>query len=155
MAEKTTRVKKIEKIPKVKKAPESPRERERYFEAVGRRKRAVARLRLYPKKTNFEVNNKSLEEYFKTPRLSKRALEPIEKMKLPEKLGAIIKVRGGGPNGQADAIRLALARALVKFNAEFKKRLRKLGFLTRDARVVERKKYGLKKARRAPQWKKR
>lgn len=155
MAEKTTRVKKIEKTPRVKKAPGAPPKPERYFEAVGRRKRAVARLRLYPKKTNFEVNGKSLDEYFKMLRLRKRALEPIEKMKLLEKLGAIIKVQGGGPNGQADAIRLALARSLVKFNAEFKKKLRKLGFLTRDARVVERKKYGLKKARRAPQWKKR
>lgn len=149
-----------EKTPKTKKAKTSakaapPAKPERYFEAVGRRKRAVARLRLYPKKTNFEVNGKRLEEYFKTLRFRKRALEPIFKMKLLEKLGAVVKVRGGGPNGQADAVRLALARALVKFNPEFKKRLRRLGLLTRDARVVERKKYGLKKARRAPQWKKR
>lgn len=152
---KSTKAKKTVKISKPKKAEAVPIKKERYFEAVGRRKSAVARLRLYPKKTNFEVNGKSLEDYFKTLRFRRRALEPIHKMKLSEKLGAIIKVRGGGSNGQADAVRLALARALVKFNAEFKKKLRKLGFLTRDARVVERKKYGLKKARRAPQWKKR
>ena len=155
MTEKTIKIKKAPKMPKPKKTETASPKPERYYEAVGRRKSAVARLRLYSKRTNFEINGRSLEEYFKTPRLRKRALEPLEKIKLLEKLGGTIKVRGGGPNGQADAVRLALARALVKFNAEFKKKLRRLGFLTRDARVVERKKYGLKKARRAPQWKKR
>ncbi len=154
MVDKTPKIKKSTKAKTVKEE-KIPVKKEHYFEAVGRRKSAVARLRLYPQKSDFEVNGQKLEVYFKIARLRKRALAALEKMKIPEKLGAVIKVRGGGPSGQADAIRLALARALVKFNAEFKKKLRRLGFLTRDARVVERKKYGLKKARRAPQWKKR
>ncbi len=155
MAEEKPKIKKITKAKTIKDEKLSPLKPEHYFEAVGRRKSAVARLRLYPKKSDFEVNSQKLEDYFKIVRLRKRALEALEKIKIPEKLGAVIKVRGGGPSGQADAIRLALARALVKFNAEFRKKLRRLGLLTRDARVVERKKYGLKKARRAPQWKKR
>lgn len=154
MPEKKQKTKKTVVEKKIQKAPPAVKP-ERYFEAVGRRKSAIARLRLYPKRTDFEVNGQKLEAYFKIARLRKRSLAALEKMKIPEKLGAVIKVHGGGPNGQADAIRLALARALVKFNAEFKKKLRRLGLLTRDARVVERKKYGLKKARRAPQWKKR
>ncbi len=76
-------------------------------------------------------------------------------MKIADKLGAIVKVKGGGIVAQAGAIQLGIARALIKFNAEFKKRLRRVDMLTRDSRMVERKKYGLKKARRAPQWKKR
>jgi len=76
-------------------------------------------------------------------------------MKCPGKFGATIKVEGGGINAQAEAIRLGISRAMVQFNPNFKKRLRRAGFLTRDSRMVERKKYGLKKARRAPQWSKR
>jgi small subunit ribosomal protein S9 len=142
-------------IKRTNKAKTNTSRSERYFEAVGRRKTAVARIRLFSKKTTFEVNGKTLDDYFGVLRLRRRALEPLEKMKLLGRLGAVVKVVGGGITGQADAVRLALARALIKFNPEFKKRLRRLGFLTRDARVVERKKYGLKKARRATQWRKR
>lgn len=141
-----------ETIPAVK---EEPLKKERYFEAVGRRKTAIARVRLYTKKTGMEVNNQSFEKYFPIKRLQKKIFSPLEKMKISDKLGAVVKVKGGGINAQAEAISLGIARALIKFNFDFKKRLRRLGYLTRDSRMVERKKYGLKKARRAPQWKKR
>ena len=129
--------------------------KEKYYEATGRRKTAISRVRLYTKIKTFTVNEKPLEEYFKIVRLQKSAIEPIEKMKIADKLGASIKVSGGGSMAQSEATKLGIARALIKFNPIFKKRLRKLGFLTRDSRAVERKKYGLKKARKAPQWKKR
>ena len=80
---------------------------------------------------------------------------PLELMKIADRVGATIKVKGGGQNAQAEAIRHGLSRTLVLFNPEYKKRLRNAGYLTRDSRMVERKKYGLKKARRAPQWAKR
>ncbi|MBI3638195.1 30S ribosomal protein S9 [Candidatus Wolfebacteria bacterium] len=129
--------------------------KERYFEAVGRRKTSVARVRLFTKKTGIEINSRKPEEYFPIVHLQKKVVSPLQKMKIEDKLGAVIKVKGGGLTGQAEAIRLGISRALIKFNPEFKKRLRRFEFLTRDPRAVERKKYGLKKARRAPQWKKR
>ncbi len=151
----TETAKKTLRTTRIPKPQPAPAPKERYFEAVGRRKQSIARVRLFTKKAGIEVNDKSLEDYFPIPRLQKVAQSPIEKMKIADKLGAVIKVMGGGIAGQADAIKLGVARALVKFNPEFRKRLRRLGFLTRDARAVERKKYGLKKARRAPQWQKR
>lgn len=129
--------------------------KERYFEAVGRRKTAVARVRLLTKKTNIEINGKSIGDYFPILRLQKTVSAPLEKMKIADKLGAVIKVGGGGIKAQAEAIQLGIARALLKFNPEFRKRLLRIDMLTRNSRMVERKKYGLKKARRAPQWKKR
>ncbi|MDP3015043.1 MAG: 30S ribosomal protein S9 [bacterium] len=129
--------------------------KERYFEAVGRRKTAVARVRLFTKKIGIEINDKNLSDYFPILRLRKTVEAPLEKMKIADKLGAVVKVKGGGIMAQAEAIQLGIARALIKFNAEFRKRLRRVDMLTRDSRMVERKKYGLKKARRAPQWKKR
>jgi len=144
---KSKKVKKSEEVSEVKP--------ERYFEAVGRRKTAIARVRLFTKKAGFEVNGKDFQKYFSISRLQKKVTAPLEKMKIVDKLGAIIKVKGGGLNSQAEAITLGMSRALVKFNGDFRKRLRRFGYLTRDSRAVERKKYGLKKARRAPQWKKR
>jgi len=144
---------KIEK--KTKKEKESAIKPERYFEAVGRRKTAVARVRLFTKKTDIEANGKDLEIYFPTLRLQRAVTAPFDKMKIADKLGASIKLSGGGISAQADAASLGISRALVKFNADFRKRLKRFGHLTRDSRAVERKKYGLKKARRAPQWKKR
>lgn len=129
--------------------------KEHYFEAVGRRKTAVARVRLFTKKTGIEINDKNISDYFPILRLQKTVEAPLEKMKIADKLGAVVKVRGGGIMAQAEAIQLGIARALIKFNSEFRKRLRRVDMLTRDSRMVERKKYGLKKARRAPQWKKR
>ena len=144
---------KIEK--KTKKEKESAIKPERYFEAVGRRKTAVARVRLFTKKTDIEANGKDLKVYFPTLRLQRAVTAPFDKMKIADKLGASIKLSGGGISAQADAAALGISRALVKFNADFRKRLKRFGHLTRDSRAVERKKYGLKKARRAPQWKKR
>jgi len=147
IASKSKKNKEAEKVPELKP--------ERYFEAVGRRKTAIARVRLFTKKTGLEINNQSFEKYFPVIRLQKKVNAPLEKMKITDKLGAVVKVKGGGLSAQADAISLGISRALVKFNADFRKRLRRFGYLTRDSRMVERKKYGLKKARRAPQWKKR
>ena len=129
--------------------------KEKYFEAVGRRKTAVARVRLFTKMEGIKVNEKTLKDYFGVERYEKDVESPLEKMKISDKLGAIIKVQGGGPMAQSQAARLGIARALIKFNPVFQKRLRRLDLLTRDPRAVERKKPGLKKARRAPQWKKR
>lgn len=129
--------------------------KEHYFEAVGRRKTAVARVKLFTKKIGIEINDKNISDYFPILRLQKTVEAPLEKMKIADKLGAVVKVKGGGIMAQAEAIQLGIARALIKFNAEFRKRLRSVDMLTRDSRMVERKKYGLKKARRAPQWKKR
>jgi small subunit ribosomal protein S9 len=143
------------KTKKAEKKPVAPIKKEHYFEAVGRRKTAIARVRLYTKKTGLEVNNQDFQKYFPISRLQKKTTAALEKMKITDKLGAVVKVKGGGFNAQAEAIALGIARALVKFNPDFRKRLRRFGFLTRDSRAVERKKYGLKKARRAPQWKKR
>ena len=150
----------VEKIAKTKKSvkskkPLEPIKKERYFEAVGRRKASVARVRLYTKRLGITVNDRTLENYFPIVSLRRKAEAALSKMKIGDKLGATVKVFGGGSTGQAEAIRLGIARALTKFNPEFRKRLRRLGLLTRDARVVERKKYGFKKARRAPQWRKR
>jgi small subunit ribosomal protein S9 len=158
MAEKHLKAKKTEKKPKAEKktaAPMAPEKKERYFEAVGRRKTAIARVRLFTKKNGLEVNNSDYQKYFSVERLRRKAFSPLEEMKISDKLGGVIKVRGGGINAQAEATCLGIARALTKFNPDFKKRLRRLGYLTRDQRAVERKKFGLKKARRAPQWKKR
>ena len=129
--------------------------KDKYFEATGRRKSASARVRLFTKNKTITVNGKPLDTYLTVLRFQKEAVSPLDKMKIADKLGASIKVNGGGVMAQSEAIRLGIARALIKFNPVFKKRLRRLGLLTRDARIVERKKPGLKKARRAPQWKKR
>jgi len=135
---------------------EKPAAPVRYFESRGSRKNAVARVRLYTKQPGvLRINDKDFREYFRESRLQQAILKPLETMNVMEKLGATVKVRGGGLTGQAEAVRHGLARALVLFNPDFRKRLRRAGLLTRDDRMVERKKYGLKKARRAPQWAKR
>mgnify|MGYP001566287435 CR=1 FL=1 len=136
---------------KEKKAPVA----NRYFEARGARKTAVARVRLFTKESGIIINDKDYKEYFKDSVLQQQVLKPMEILNLAEKLGARVKVKGGGLSGQAEAVRHGIARALILFNADFRKRLRKAGYLTRDSRMVERKKYGLRKARRAPQWAKR
>ena len=112
-------------------------------------------MRLYSKRTGILINDKDFREYFKAPKHQQIVIAPLETMKMTDTLGATVKVSGGGLTAQAEAVRHGLSRALVKFNDNFKKRLRRVGFLTRDSRMVERKKYGLKKARRAPQWAKR
>lgn len=135
--------------------PKRGGKKDKYFEAVGRRKTAIARVRLFTKMEGIKINDKTLKAYFGVERFEKDVESPLEKMKIADKLGAIIKVKGGGPMAQARAAQLGIARALIEFNPVFQKRLRRLDLLTRDPRAVERKKPGLKKARRAPQWKKR
>ncbi|KPJ71436.1 30S ribosomal protein S9 [Parcubacteria bacterium DG_74_3] len=128
----------------------------RYFEAVGRRKTAKARVRLFTRgEKKFLINEKPLEVYFPLTTLREKAQSPLEIMKCQDKFQVSVLVRGGGFNAQSEAIRHGLAQALVEFNPEFRKRLKKTGFLTRDPRMRERKKPGLKRARRAPQWHKR
>lgn len=130
--------------------------KKKYFEAVGRRKNATARVRLFTQnKKGIEINGKPLQEYFKSSTLQKVVISPLEKLKCQDKFGFVVKVKGGGISGQAGAVRHAIARTLVSLNPYFKKRLKKFGYLTRDSRMRERKKFGLKRARRAPQWSKR
>ncbi|MFA6391399.1 MAG: 30S ribosomal protein S9 [Patescibacteria group bacterium] len=126
-----------------------------YLFAVGRRKASIARVRLYQKKDGeMEVNDKKMEVYFPTANLQKIVRMPLELVSLNP--GQItIRVLGGGKHGQAESVRLGIARLLEKYNPELRSQLKKAGFLKRDPRVKERKKYGLKKARRAPQWAKR
>lgn len=133
-----------------------PKKTNRYFEVVGRRKTATARVRLFPgSKKEFLVNGKDYKKYFSTPELQEKAISALQKMKSEDKFSVSAKVKGGGINAQAEAIRHGISRALVEFNPDFKKRLRKAGYLTRDPRMRERKKFGLKRARKAPQWSKR
>lgn len=129
--------------------------KDRYFEAVGRRKTSVARVRLFTKGSEFIVNGKEFKIYFPTADLQKIAEDAIKKMKLAERFRVSVKVKGGGAHSQAEAVRHGVARALILINPDFRKRLKKAGFLTRDPRMKERKKFGLKRARRAPQWTKR
>lgn len=128
---------------------------ERYYFATGGRKTAKAAVKLFMRKGNLLINGKEYAQYFKTLKQQAAVKAALEAVKVLDKSSADIKVFGGGLNAQAEAIRNALAKALVIFNTEFKAVLRREGYMTRDPRMVERKKYGLKKARRAPQWAKR
>ncbi|HOM68215.1 MAG TPA: 30S ribosomal protein S9 [Candidatus Paceibacterota bacterium] len=128
---------------------------EKYFRALGRRKEAIAIAKLYPHKGSIIINQKPVAEFFKILEFQKIVEEPLKAVDSIGKFEIEVKVNGGGIRGQAEAIKLAISRALVKFNPEFKPFLKKEKLLTRDARVKERKKFGLKKARRAPQWSKR
>jgi small subunit ribosomal protein S9 len=127
----------------------------KYFEGVGRRKTSTARVRITPSADGFSVNDSDYKSYFKTEGQRLSAAKPLSKVALPEKVGVSVKVGGGGLASQADAISLGLARAIVKMDSTLRPALRTNGLMTRDPRAVERKKYGLKKARRAPQWAKR
>jgi small subunit ribosomal protein S9 len=128
----------------------------RYIEAVGRRKTAIARVRITPAtKTSFTVNDKAVNEYFVTHELQTLAEEALTKSEVGEKFIVSVHVQGGGIHAQAEAVRHGLARTLVERDEQVKNTLKKLGFLKRDSRQVERKKFGLKKARKAPTWSKR
>lgn len=129
---------------------------ERYFEAVGRRKTAVARVRLFPAKTaSYEVNGKTLEAYFPVREMQLTAVESMANAKPAEKFLVTVKTSGGGISAQSEAIRLGIARALLIYDIELRGKLKKAGFLKRDARAKERRKFGLRKARKSPQWSKR
>jgi small subunit ribosomal protein S9 len=123
---------------------------------TGRRKSSVARVRVLENgKGAITINEKPLEEYFSLGTLQYIVKQPLVLLGLEEKVDVLVNVQGGGLTGQAGAIRHAIARGLVKVNEQYKDELKKAGFLTRDARAKERKKYGLKKARKAPQYSKR
>lgn len=128
--------------------------KETYY-GTGRRKSAVARVFLHPGEGKIRVNDRDFQEYFRGLIRAVHALEPLRVTGATGRYDARITVAGGGPTGQADAIKLGLARALIEVNPEFRAKLKLAGLLTRDARVVERKKYGLHKARKAPQYSKR
>ncbi|MDH3731672.1 MAG: 30S ribosomal protein S9 [Acidimicrobiia bacterium] len=123
--------------------------------ATGRRKTSVARVRLYEGTGSFTLNGRALDAYFPSMAHRIRVLEPIRSVGLEGRYDVIAKLEGGGSNGQADALRLGIARALERLDPDLRDTLKKGGFLTRDSRKVERKKYGLRKARRAPQYTKR
>jgi small subunit ribosomal protein S9 len=128
---------------------------DRPIQTVGRRKEAVVRVRLLPGSGNFRLNGKSLEEYFPNKLHQQLIREPLVTVEKTERFDIFANLHGGGISGQAGALRLAIARALVEADSEDRPPLKKAGFLTRDPRVIERKKYGLKKARKAPQYSKR
>jgi len=146
-------VKKSEEIVKIK-----PILKHDYIYAVGKRKSAVARIRLHDAKKSdgkIIINNKDLNKYFPTFELQQIVTCPLALLGLNNKFNITIKVLGGGIRGQADSIRHGIARALLKLDINNRKSLRAAGLLTRDSRKKERKKPGLKRARRAPQWAKR
>lgn len=123
--------------------------------ATGRRKESVAQVRLYNGSGMVTLNGRPLERYFPTMARRMRMLEPLRVANVEGRYDIVAKLHGGGVNGQADAMRLGIARALVAIDPGLRTDLKRAGFLRRDARVVERKKYGLRKARRAPQYTKR
>ena len=128
---------------------------ENQYYGTGRRKSSTARVYLRPGSGNITINKRTLEEYFgrETSRMIVR--QPLVTTDLKEKFDIMVNVNGGGPNGQAGAIRHGITRALMEYDGELRPTLRRAGFVTRDARQVERKKVGLHKARRAPQFSKR
>jgi small subunit ribosomal protein S9 len=135
---------------------EAKKEKNRYIESVGRRKTSVARVRITEAgKNSFVVNNKDVAEYFPTEELKMIAHDAISKSKLPVKFSVSALIKGGGIHSQAEALRHGVTRAIVSYDEELRGKLKKLGFLKRDPRVKERKKFGLKKARKAAQWSKR
>jgi len=125
------------------------------YYATGRRKNSIARVRVKPGSGNVEVNNKSLIDYFKRETLKMIIEQPLDKTETMDKFDIIANVNGGGLTGQAGALRLGISRALVKYDEELKPILRANGFLTRDPREKERKKYGLAGARKRYQFSKR
>lgn len=124
-------------------------------QATGRRKESVARVRLRDGAGQVTLNGRPLERYFPTMATRLRVLEPLQITQTQGRYDVDATLEGGGTTGQADALRLGIARALIDLDPELRPTLKKAGMLTRDARVVERKKYGLRKARRAPQYTKR
>ena len=127
----------------------------RPVQTVGRRKEAVVRVRLLPGTGQFTLNGRTLEEYFPNKVHQQLIREPLVTVEKPEAFDVRANLKGGGITGQAGALRLAIARALIEVEPEDRPPLKKAGFLTRDPRVKERKKYGLKRARKAPQYTKR
>ena len=127
-----------------------------YFYGTGRRKKSVARVRIYPGSGNITINGRDIDDYFGLDTLKLIVRQPLVLTENEEKFDVVCRVAGGGVTGQAGAIRHGISRALLQFDAEnLRGKLKKAGFLTRDPRMKERKKPGLKAARRAPQFSKR
>lgn len=135
--------------------PAVPMISDRLVQTVGRRKQAIVRVRLVPGTGVFTLNGKSLEQYFPNKVHQQLVRDPLLTVDKPESYDVIGTLSGGGTSGQAGALRLGIARALIELDPDDRPALKKAGFLTRDPRVKERKKYGLKKARKAPQYSKR
>ncbi len=129
--------------------------KQRYYEGLGGRKTAAARVRLYKEKGHITINDKSVKDYFVSPMHQHVALSALTLTSMLDHSTVSVHVAGGGIAAQADAVRHGIARALLAMDAGYKQVLRAAGFLTRDPRSVERKKPGLKKARKSPQWAKR
>tara|TARA_Y100000310_G_scaffold345182_1_gene462430 strand:- start:1735 stop:2151 length:417 start_codon:yes stop_codon:yes gene_type:complete len=130
--------------------------KDRFIECVGRRKTSSARVRAFSAgRSDFTINDKKIDEYFPTEELRAIVQEPFSKLDVKEKLKISVIVRGGGIHSQAEAIRHGLTRVLVKIDETLRIPAKQAKFLTRDSRMKERRKFGLKKARRAPQWSKR
>ena len=127
---------------------------EKYY-GTGRRKKSIARVYLVPGNGNVVINKRDMNDYFGLETLKVIVRQPLVATETADKYDAIVNVKGGGYTGQAGAIRHGIARALLQVDAEFRPTLKKAGYLTRDPRMKERKKYGLKAARRAPQFSKR
>ncbi|MBR6147519.1 MAG: 30S ribosomal protein S9 [Lachnospiraceae bacterium] len=125
------------------------------FYGTGRRKKSIARVYIVPGKGNITINNRDIDDYFGLETLKVIVRQPLVATDTTEKYDVKVNVKGGGYTGQAGAIRHGIARALLKVDEEFRPTLKKAGYLTRDPRMKERKKYGLKAARRAPQFSKR
>jgi len=130
-------------------------EKANHIGATGRRKESVARANVVAGSGNFMINKRSIRDYLMRDTLIQHATEPLERVEMTGKIDVICSANGGGLAGQAGAVRLALSRALIKFDPELSNTLRKAGFLTRDPRAVERKKYGRPKARKRFQYSKR
>jgi small subunit ribosomal protein S9 len=129
---------------------------DRYIEGVGRRKTSIARVRITPAaRSSYTVNDKTLEDFFPTATLRNNCMDALRVEGLEQKFAITVHVKGGGISSQSEAVRHGLARALEKFEATLRKPLKAEGYLKRDPRMKERRKFGLKKARRAPQWSKR
>ena len=126
-----------------------------FYYGTGRRKSSVARVRVYPGTGKITINERDIDDYFGLETLKVIVRQPLELLGLTEKFDIVVRVQGGGVSGQAGAIRHGLSRALLEYDANLRPQLKKAGFLTRDPRMKERKKYGLKGARRAPQFSKR
>ena len=129
--------------------------KQQYFYGTGRRKHSVARVRVYPGSGKITINGRDIDDYFGLETLKLIVRQPLVLTENAEKFDIVCTVEGGGVSGQAGAIRHGVSRALLNFNPELRPALKKAGFLTRDPRMKERKKYGLKAARRAPQFSKR
>ena len=136
--------------------PTTKKNENKYIEAVGRRKTSTARVRITPQaKLSISINNRDLEDYFATVELRQIVKSAFNLANLDQKFDVSAKVVGGGVSSQAEAVRHGISRALVKYDENLRSKLKPEGFLKRDPRAKERRKFGLKKARKAPQWSKR